>query len=134
MIFVMKDEDIFEQLKKCIAETIGIAQEEIMLDSSLINDLGADSLDLLDLVFRIEQSFKIKITRGEIERRTRETLPEEEFEKDGYLTEKAKQSLQQALPEVESLKFEGNLRKNDIPKLFTVRTFVRLIKEKISQD
>ena len=127
----MNDEKIVAQLKKCIAETIGIKEEEIQPDSSLIADLGADSLDLLDLVFRIEQTFKIKITRGDIERKARETLPEEEFEKDGYLTEKGKESLKQALPEIDASKFEGNLRRNDIPKLFTVNTFLRLIKEKL---
>lgn len=127
----MKDKDILSRLNRCLAETIGVKEEEITLDSSIIDDLGADSLDLLDLVFRLEQAFKIRITRGEIEKRARETMPDEDFESDGLLTEKAKKALREALPEVDSSRFHKNLRKSEIPRLFTVRTFLRLVKEKL---
>lgn len=128
----MNETEIIAQLKKCIALTIGINEETITsLDASVIDDLGADSLDLLDLVFRIEKTFKIEITRGEIELKARETLPEEQFEKEGYLTDLAKDALKKALPEVDPSRFEENLRRNDIPRLLTVRTFYRLITEKL---
>lgn len=127
----MNNKEVLPKLKKCIAETIGIKEEEIALDSSLIDDLGADSLDLLDLVFRLEQAFKIRITRGEIELRAKETMPDEDFEVDGLLTEKAKKSLREVLPEIDSSRFDGNLRKSEIPRLFTVKTFLRLVKEKL---
>lgn len=128
----MNENEIIDALKKCIAETIGIKAETIQsLDASVIDDLGADSLDLLDLVFRIEKTFGITISRGEIERKARETLPEEEFEKDGFLTDMAKEALKSALPEVDAARFEGSLRKNDIPRLLTVRTFYKIIKDKM---
>ncbi|MCK5608060.1 acyl carrier protein [Candidatus Pacearchaeota archaeon] len=127
----MKEKEIVSQLNRCLAETIGIKEEEISLNSSIIDDLGADSLDLLDLVFRLEQAFKIRISRGEIETRARETMPEEDFETDGLLSEKAKKALRKALPEVDSLRFKGNLRKSEIPRLLTVQTFLRLVKEKM---
>jgi acyl carrier protein len=128
----MDQELVIQTLKKCIAVTIGIKEEEITSpDASVIDDLGADSLDLLDLVFRIEKEFGVEITRGEIENKARETLSEEEFEKDGYLTGEAKNALMNALPEVHPSKFEGNLRKNDIPRLLTVQTFLRIINEKL---
>lgn len=127
----MRDEQINEQLKNCVAETIGIKVEEITPDSSLIDDLGADSLDLLDLVFRLEQAFKIRITRGEIEQRAKQTMPDEDFEVDGLLTEKAKLALKEALPEIDASKFRGNIRKSEIPRLFTIRTFQRLVHEKL---
>ncbi len=127
----MKDKDILSGLNRCLAETIGVKEEEITLDSSIIDDLGADSLDLLDLVFRLEQAFKIRITRGEIEKRARETMPDEDFESNGLLTEKAKKALREALPEVDSSRFHKNLRKSEIARLFTVRTFLRLVKEKL---
>lgn len=127
----MNEEKIVSKVKTSIAETVGIKEEEITLDASVIDDLGADSLDLLDLVFRLEQDFKIRITRGEIESRAKETMPEEDFEVDGFLSEKAKKELRKSLPEVDSSRFEGNLRKSDIPRLFTVRTFIKLVKEKL---
>ena len=127
----MTEAEILETLNTCIASTIGIKKEEITLDSSLIIDLGADSLDLLDLVFSIEQAFGIEITRGEIEKRSRASIPEEEYEKDGFLTEKAKDALKAQLPEIDPEKFAGNMRGLDIAKLLTVRVFLRLVKEKL---
>lgn len=130
----MKEREIVSQLNRCLAETIGINEEEISLNSSIIDDLGADSLDLLDLVFRLEQTFKIRISRGDIETRARETMPEEDFETDGLLSEKAKKALRKALPEVDSSRFKPNLRKSEIPRLFTVQTFLRLVKEKMEAN
>jgi acyl carrier protein len=127
----MTDVEILDTLNTCIASTIGIRREEITIDSSLIVDLGADSLDLLDLVFSIEQAFGIEITRGEIEKRVRASLPEDEFEQNGFLTEKAKEALKKQLPEIDPDKFVGNLRGIDIAKLLTVRVFLRMIKEKL---
>ena len=127
----MTDVEILETLRHCIATTVGIKEEEIAIDSSLIVDLGADSLDLLDLVFSLEQAFGIEITRGEIEKRVRGAVPEGEFEMNGFLTEKAKEVLKLQLPEVDPAKFEGNLRGLDIAKLLTVRVFLRIVKEKL---
>ncbi|MCK5057577.1 MAG: acyl carrier protein [Candidatus Aminicenantes bacterium] len=127
----MNEEEIAAKVIVCIAETVGVKEEDVTRDASLIDDIGADSLDLLDLVFRLEQDFDIRISRGEIESRAKETMPEEDFEVDGYLSEKAKEELRKSLPEVDGSKFEGNLRKSDIPRLFTVLTFIKLVKEKL---
>ncbi|NTU41490.1 MAG: acyl carrier protein [Nitrospirales bacterium] len=128
----MKDEEIFTATRRCIAETTGCREEEISLDSSVIDDIGADSLDLLDLVFRLEQEFGIRITRGEIELKARQTLPETDFEREGLLTPEAKKALKEALPEVDPARVDAISRKNDIPRLLTVRTFVRLVSSKLN--
>ncbi len=130
----MTDGEVLEALNNCIAATVGIKKEQITLDASLIVDLGADSLDLLDLVFSLEQAFGIEITRGEIEKRVRAAIPDGEFEKDGFLTEKAKAVLKTQLPEVDASKFEGNMRGLDIAKLLTVRVFLRIVKEKLDTN
>jgi acyl carrier protein len=127
----MTELEIRDSLVDCVASTIGIKKELITLESSLINDLGADSLDLLDLVFSLEQAFGIEITRGEIEKRVRASIPDEEFEQEGVLTEKAKAALKLQLPEVGPEKFEGSMRAADIVKLLTVRVFLRIVTEKL---
>lgn len=125
----MNDQELTEKLHACIAQTIGIEAEKVTADASLIDDLGADSLDLLDLVFRLEQTFQIRINRGDIERRAKETLPEEDFEQDGLLTPGAKDALRRELPEIPPERFEVVSRPSDIPRLFTARTFLRLVKK-----
>ncbi len=127
----MNEEQIISKVKLSIAETVGIKEEEVTLDASVIDDLGADSLDLLDLVFQLEQEFDIRITRGEMELRAKETMPEEDFEVDGFLSEKAREALRESLPEVDASRFAGNIRKSEIPRLFTVRTFIKIVKEKL---
>jgi len=127
----MNDQEIFEKLRECIAQTIGIEADKVTPDASLIDDLGADSLDLLDLVFRLEQAFHIRISRGDIERKAKETLPEEDFERDGLLTEQAKSALRLELPEVPAERFAALTRPSEIPRLFTARTFLRLVKERM---
>lgn len=127
----MNDREILELLRECIAQTIGIEADKVTPDASLIDDLGADSLDLLDLVFRLEQAFHIRISRGDIERKAKETLPEEDFERDGLLTEQAKSALRLELPEVPAERFAALTRPSEIPRLFTARTFLRLVKERM---
>jgi acyl carrier protein len=127
----MNEEDIVSKVKTCLSETIGIKEEEVELNASVIDDLGADSLDLLDLVFQLEQVFNIRISRGDIESRAKKTMPEEDFEVDGFLSEKAREELKKSLPEVDGARFEGNLRKSEIARLFTVKTFIKLVKERL---
>jgi len=127
----MNDREILEMLRECIAQTIGIEADKVTPDASLIDELGADSLDLLDLVFRLEQAFHIRISRGDIERKAKETLPGEDFERDGLLTEQAKSALRLELPEVPAERFAALTRTSEIPRLFTARTFLRLVKERM---
>jgi acyl carrier protein len=127
----MNDQELTEKLHACIAQTIGIETARVTPDASLVDDLGADSLDLLDLVFRLEQAFQIRISRGDIERRAKETLPEEDFEQDGLLTPSAKEALRRELPEIPPERFDVVARPSDIPRLFTARTFLRLVKKQM---
>lgn len=127
----MTENDVVEKIRDCLVEVLGINKEEIKPDSSLINDLGAESLDLLDLVFRLEQTFDIRLSRGEIEARARKALSEEEFETNSVLTPQALENLKKELPEVSEEKFKPGLKSGDIAQLFTVRTFARLVKEKM---
>ena len=127
----MSDQDIYEKLRECIAQTVGIEADKVTPDASLIDDLGADSLDLLDLVFRLEQAFHIRISRGDIERKAKETLPAEDFERDGLLTEQAKSALRLELPEIPPERFAALSRPSEIPRLFTARTFARLVKKQM---
>lgn len=127
----MTEQDIYDKLLGCIAQAIGIDAATIAPDASLIDDLGADSLDLLDLVFRLEQAFHIRISRGDIEKRAKETLPGEDFEQDGLLTPGAKAAIRRELPEVSPERFDAIARPSEIPRLFTARTFLRLVKQRM---
>ena len=128
----MTNKVIFEELKPLLVEVLGVTPEKIRLDSVLVSDLGAESIDLLDLSFRIEEKFQVRIEANEIEREARKRLPGGAYEKDGYLTEAALGEIRKSLPELEAVKLVKGLRKMDLPALLTVSFFVHLIARKLA--
>jgi len=123
----MSVESIYPKVREIIADVLVIEEEEIAPSSRLIADLGAESIDFLDLVFQLEKEFAIKIPRGQLEKNARGDLAEDEFEKGGVLTEKGMQALRNYLSEVPADYFKANMKVNEIPTLFTVETFCKLV-------
>ena len=110
-----------------IADALGCDVEEVTPDASLIDDLDAESIDFLDMVFRLERAFKIKIPRGKIVENARGDLPEAEFEQKGIVTEKGLAQLKAYLSEVPAERFKTPLKAAEIPRLFTPETFCKLV-------
>jgi acyl carrier protein len=118
---------VFPKVAQTIADCLGRDLEEVKLNSGLINDLEAESIDSLDIVFRLERAFKIKIPRGKIVEEARGELSETEFEQNGALTEAGQKRLREYLSEVPAQQFDRHLKTSDIPALFTVETFCKLV-------
>ncbi|MCK6527143.1 acyl carrier protein [Myxococcota bacterium] len=125
---------IYEVVVQNIAEALGLDEEEVHLEDTLIEDLGAESLDFLDIAFRLEQDLGIKIPRGDIQARAAESAGDEPFEVDGVLTAVGLARLREAMPEIPDERFKEGMTVREIPYLFTVETFfnlcVRLVGEK----
>ena len=88
-----------------IADALGCDVEDVKPDASLIDDLDAESIDFLDMVFRLERAFKIKIPRGKIVENARGTLTEAEFEQHGLVTEAGMAQLRAYMSEVPAARF-----------------------------
>jgi acyl carrier protein len=123
----MNVESVYPKVREIIADVLVIDEDEISLNKRLIADLGAESIDFLDLVFQLEKEFSIKIPRGQLEKNARGDLSAEQFEKKGVLTPEGMQALKTYLNEVPEEYFTANLKVNEIPLLFTVETFCKLI-------
>ena len=123
----MNIEKIYPKVAKIIADVLVLDESEISLTSRLITDLGAESIDFLDLVFQLEKEFNVKIPRGQLEKNASGELSESEFEKDGYITPAGMGALRQYLNEVPAQYFKDQMKLNEIPSLFTVETFCKLI-------
>ena len=102
--------DIFDRVRGCFVDALGVEPEEVELSSRVIDDLGAESLDFLDIAYRLEQSFKIKIPRGEIKAKSQQGLDASEWEKEGLLTEKALARLREVMPEVDPAEIRPGLK------------------------
>lgn len=128
----MTNPEILEALKPLIVQVMGVRPENIRPESVLVADLGAESIDLLDLTFLIEEKFQVRIEANEIEREARKRLPDGVYEKDGFLTEAALDEIRKAIPELDASKLVKGLRKMDLPALLTVSFFVNLIARKLA--
>jgi acyl carrier protein len=122
------DEDTFNRVRGCIAKALGLDEEEVEYGSRLIGDLGAESLDFLDIAFQLERAFDIRIPRGGIEQASKEGLGEgESYEVNGVLTAKALAALARHMPEVPAAEFREGLKVSEISSLFRVGTFYNLV-------
>lgn len=118
---------VFPKLAETVADAIGCEVEKVKLDASLMDDLGAESIDFVDIVFRLQRQFKVKIPRGKIIEEARGGLSEAEFETAGIVTEAGLAQLRRFLSEVPPERFAPPLNAGDIPRLFTVETFCKLV-------
>jgi acyl carrier protein len=129
----MDDKEIYEQVKEAVVEALGVEEEEVNPNAVLFDDLGAESLDLLDIVFRLEKTFNIKIPRGGIQQDmlAAEGIKEEDVIVDGALTALGAEKLLERMPEVDKSRIHEGFRIDDIATLFTVQTFVNIVKHQL---
>ena len=129
----MTEHEVFQKLVPLIREVTGARENQIRMDSGLMQDLGAESIDLLDLSFLIEETFGINIEADEFEKQASERIPGGFYEKDGYLTDEALEELRKALPEVPAENLQPGLKKIELPSVLTVAVFVHLIQHKLAE-
>lgn len=120
-------EEIYPTVAEIVADALGCDEDEVKPDSSLIEDLDAESIDFLDIVFRLEREYKVKIPRGKVVEDARGDLSEEEFEKSGVVTAEGRKNLMEYMSEVPAERFPDPLKSAEVPKLFTTETFCKMV-------
>jgi len=120
------NEAIAETVRVVVAESLGRPLADVQLSSVLMAELGAESLDFLDIVFRIEREFKIEITRGEMERASRGDMTVDEFAPGGVISEAGLARLRELMPEAADRIVPG-LRPSTILTLFSAQTFANMV-------
>ncbi len=119
--------EVLPKIQDIIADVLVLDEDEVQANSRLIADLGAESIDFLDLVFQLEKEFKIKIPRGQLEKDSRGDLSEDEFAKGGVVTDAGMIALKGYFSELPADSFDKNIKVNEIATLFTVETFCRVV-------
>jgi acyl carrier protein len=112
-----------------VADSLAKDAAEVKPTSVLMHDLGAESLDFLDIVFKLEQAFQIQITRGEMEKAARGEMDEEEFAPKGVISARGLERLRELMPE-SAERIQPGLRPSQILSLFSVQTFVNMVEAK----
>jgi acyl carrier protein len=122
-------DDIFGKVKECLVEALGVEEGDVKSDASLVGDLGAESIDFLDIVFRLEKAFNIKIPRGDLF--PENILSSPEFVKDGKLTPQGVEELKRRMPHADLSGFAKSPNVAELPNLFTVNMIVKYVEEKV---
>lgn len=130
----MTRDEALAGVRDCLASALDVPAEDIQPSDRIIDDLGADSLDLLDITFQLEQRFQISINPREIERRAKAVLGETPFEIDGIYTPEALVELRKALPEIPAEELTDGLTVAQLWRSFRVETMLnqvtRLLEER----
>jgi len=126
----MTETEVFEIVSETLVEALALDDDEVTAGATLTGDLGAESIDFLDIVFRLEKSFDIKIPRGELFPDNIVNNPD--FVKDGSLTEAGLAELKARMPHADFTDFEKNPDINNMGELFTVQTIVNYVTTKIA--
>ena len=125
-------QEIEDNVRAIVAESLAIPASDVPPDVSLIGELGAESLDFLDIVFKLERTYGIQVTRGELERAARGDMSDDEFAPGGAISEAGLARLRELMPEVAD-QIKPGLHPGQILSLFTVQTFVHLVVGKLAQ-
>jgi len=118
---------VFPKVAQIIADALGCDVDQVKPQVPLIEGLDAESIDFLDLVFRLERAFGVKIPRGKIVEDARGDLAESDFEQKGIVTEAGLARLKEFLNEVPADRIKTPMKAAEIPRLFTPETFCKVV-------
>ena len=121
--------EIVKQVKTIISQALKVDEAKVDLQSSLIRDLGAESIDFLDIVFRLEKAFKIKIPKGELF--PEKILSDSRFVKNGHVTQDGIDELKTKMSNVNWDEFTKNPQVSSLGNLFTVGMIVNYLSDKL---
>lgn len=125
----MTREEIEAKVRDVLAEALCIDEDEVVPEATLTGDLGAESIDFLDIVFRLEQAFELKIQQGELFPDNLQQDPQ--YVQDGRLTEHGLAALRERLPHAEIERIEDDPSLARVGEVFTVRAIVNFVERKL---
>ena len=123
-------DEIFEKVKAALVDALGVDEDEVSPTATMVGDLGAESIDFLDIVFRLEKAFSIKIPRGELF--PEDVLSSSEFVADGKVNAAGLAELKSRMPFADLTKFEANPSVQNFANTLTVEDMVRYVESKVA--
>jgi len=126
----MSRDEVFGEVKEVLVDALGLDDDEVTESATLMGDLGAESIDFLDIVFRLEKSFGIKIPREELFP-AESLMNNPEYVSNGKLTDKGMAELKAKMPHTNISKFQDDPDINKMADLFTVAAVVNFVEGKL---
>ncbi len=123
-------EEIFKSVQEVLIDALGVDEEDVTPGARLVGDLGAESIDFLDISFRLEKAFGIKIGPGDLFPENVLTNPE--YVQDGKVTDAGMAELRKKLPHADLGAFDKSRMVDDFSDVFTVDLIVKFVQSKIA--
>ena len=127
----MQDE-IFSKIQQVLGGALGVEKDEIRPEASLVRDLGAESIDFIDIIFRLEKTFDIKIPSGELF--PGNILNDEQLVQEGRVTPAGLEALKARVPYLDIQLFSKDPQVSKLADFFTVRMVMNSIQDRIAKD
>jgi acyl carrier protein len=120
-------DSVAQKVRMVVAKSLDIDPERVQLSASLVDELGAQSLDMLDMAFMLEREFRISFPRTDILERAVAHFGEETLVRDGVVTAFGLRLLRRGMPELDATRLQPGLPAADVVRMVTVQTFVRIV-------
>ena len=127
----MTRDEIYQKVQTVLVDALGVDEEEVKPDAVLRDDLGAESIDYLDIQFRLEKTFGIKITKGEMF--NPELANDPNFVQAGQVTPQGIAELKSRMPFADVARLEADPKLDNMAQLFTVDMITNFVQEKLSK-
>jgi acyl carrier protein len=125
-------DELFATVQTAVVDALGVDEEEVTPEATLLGDLGAESIDLLDILFRLERKLGVKIQAADLAAYVQGGIPDEEFgDSDGIITPKGLAQLKRVLPQIDENSLAGKLEAEKVMDLFTVQNLVDMVAKRV---
>ena len=122
-------EEVFGKVQTALVDALGVDDDEVTEEATLVGDLGAESIDFLDIVFRLEKAFGIEVPRAELF--PEDILTSADYVEDGKVNAAGLEELKKRMPFIDFAKFEANPEVQEFGNLLTVSDMCRYVESKI---
>src|SRR5688500_6226321 len=129
MSAVANKEQIFSKVQEALVDALGVDEEEVTPKATLQGDLGAESIDFLDIVFRLEKAFGLKIDQSELFPEA--VLSDANYVTDGKVTDTGMAELRKRLPHINLDEFNTSRKVDEFSNVFTVRDIANFVQAKL---
>jgi acyl carrier protein len=129
----MTKEEIYEAVHAAVTDALGVDESEVTPEATLMDELGAESIDLLDILFRIERSIGVKIQAADLADYVQGGIRDEEFgDENEIITPKGLEQLKKVMPQLDSEALAGELAADQVMSHFSVENLVTLVVDRAS--
>ncbi|TWU40369.1 Acyl carrier protein [Novipirellula aureliae] len=125
----LSQDEIFAKVQEALIDALGVDDDEVTTDATLVGDLGAESIDFLDIVFKLEKAFDITIPREELS--PEDVLTNTQYVQDGKVTAEGLVELKTRMPWADLSEFEKNPRVENFGNLLTVGDLCNYVEAKL---